>query len=72
MAVVKLVKSWVRFPNIRPMRGCRRHPSIDKLGTHEEEKVQVHTRAAPAATAAIRERPLMISSVRVENLRGTM
>ena len=65
-----MVKSWVRFPNITLMRGCRRHPSVDKFRTDGEEKVRAHTWEAPAPTAAKRERPLRISSVRVENLRG--
>jgi len=52
------------------MRGCRRHPSVDKFRTDGEEKIQAHTWEAPAPTAAIRARPLRISSVRVENLRG--
>jgi len=45
------------------------HASVDELDTRAEEVDQAHTWEAPAATAAIREKPLRMSSVRVENLR---
>jgi hypothetical protein len=47
------------------MRGYRKPPSDE---TKEKENPEKQTWEAPAATAAIREKALTVTSVRVENL----
>jgi hypothetical protein len=65
-AIEKLTKSWVRLPKSRLMRGYKMHPLV--VTYKRAGKIKAQTWAEPAATAAIRARPLKMSSVRVENL----